>query len=975
MKHLWKVLIVCMLVLTTVFAVSACGDDETDSSSSSTSTGSSSGSGSDSSGDTPGLPTVDVAGVVFRDLTVTYDGTLHKLSGILGKPARTEVRYEYYDAEGNLLEGEGATEPGVYTVKAILSQQGLQDGIVEATLTIEEAWTVSYEGLEGAEIPRGNPLYYSPVSGAFPLADAEREGYKFKGWYTDAAFTNRVTELADDSTGPVTFYAKWLAYLPVPAPYDFAKVTTAPTVLPNIPGYDDQSADSVLFADMSKIGPDFVDDPGNPGATIYGAEATKNTVTTVTTQDGTVVSYWHNPTLYNKETGTADARASQQLSFTQFTNFAEYDAATDKTLVDVTEYDVLEFWMYNANAFPDTRFIIHIVGPADNVTLRTSITLDWTGWKKFSISLDAMYRTGWIYGETKMMSIRFCNTFGDANLQELEDDDVYLYLSNLYLRKVDSTQDTVTPQYPGKDMQIALENMAQLLEGKVDDAAIDTLVAGIDTSSDKYWDVSAWSKSDVQTVYANLASLAAAWNAPASKYYHDEDLLATIGDALNYMYENSKFGQNIVDGGYTIAADPEYADAARNLVTILLTIGDNVSVAQAKILLAPVDYLYPGIVTADLLNSGFIVAGRHLLVQDPASYLTVLSDMTSLITTRGTSVLTGEDAEALTDLILFYAANKGTVYASTAESIADLFDFYFDYYDGMSYKGQVHFGDDTSADELARMTAAMMFVYDQADELDQASFSGALLYYLAQNSAFESAMTAIFKYAVQTELLADIKAAGTARVTEAFSQTYNTLGVVIYKTDSFFIQVTKDGDIQWIGLDDNENGTITATGDLSILGGVATDGAIAFQMSTSGSFSKKNAVIAIGDEVYVLSFNGAGASSNVIDTANGVGVQVGNVQAYVIIGEYAGTEGIEVSAPCAFIIKANEDASYDIVVKNHQGMTGECTIILALPDTPTELIVGDATNTVAEYDGELQAVALTLTFDGNADTVYTLTIK
>ena len=43
------------------------------------------------------------------------------------------------------------------------------------------------------------------------MADpGERSGYVFKGWYDDAVYTNRVTTIANGSTGNISLYAKWV---------------------------------------------------------------------------------------------------------------------------------------------------------------------------------------------------------------------------------------------------------------------------------------------------------------------------------------------------------------------------------------------------------------------------------------------------------------------------------------------------------------------------------------------------------------------------------------------------------------------------------------------------------------------------------------------------------------------------------------------------------------------------------------------
>ena len=41
------------------------------------------------------------------------------------------------------------------------------------------------------------------------MAAATKEGYTFDGWYTDSAFTNKITEISSETIGDVTLYAKF----------------------------------------------------------------------------------------------------------------------------------------------------------------------------------------------------------------------------------------------------------------------------------------------------------------------------------------------------------------------------------------------------------------------------------------------------------------------------------------------------------------------------------------------------------------------------------------------------------------------------------------------------------------------------------------------------------------------------------------------------------------------------------------------
>ena len=74
--------------------------------------------------------------------------------------------------------------------------------------------------LGGGRNSDGNPTACMPGE-RVSLKDPMRTGYRFEGWYTDAAFSKRVTEVPD--TGDVKLYAKWTETgynLPNPAYYD-----------------------------------------------------------------------------------------------------------------------------------------------------------------------------------------------------------------------------------------------------------------------------------------------------------------------------------------------------------------------------------------------------------------------------------------------------------------------------------------------------------------------------------------------------------------------------------------------------------------------------------------------------------------------------------------------------------------------------------------------------------------------------------
>ena len=89
--------------------------------------------------------------------------------------------------------------------------------------------------LDGGSNGEGNPDSYTEGTGVPSFSDASKPGYSFDGWFSDAAFTNKVTSISPEQTGEVTLYAKFtliplptqnLTQTPPPVP------TQTPTLVP-----------------------------------------------------------------------------------------------------------------------------------------------------------------------------------------------------------------------------------------------------------------------------------------------------------------------------------------------------------------------------------------------------------------------------------------------------------------------------------------------------------------------------------------------------------------------------------------------------------------------------------------------------------------------------------------------------------------------------------------------------------------------
>ena len=79
-------------------------------------------------------------------------------------------------------------------------------------LTLTAQWTpigyeIKYHNVTGAT--NDNPSAYTIESEIITLLDANKVGYTFLGWYTDAMFENSIAEIPTGTTGILNLYAKW----------------------------------------------------------------------------------------------------------------------------------------------------------------------------------------------------------------------------------------------------------------------------------------------------------------------------------------------------------------------------------------------------------------------------------------------------------------------------------------------------------------------------------------------------------------------------------------------------------------------------------------------------------------------------------------------------------------------------------------------------------------------------------------------
>lgn len=96
-----------------------------------------------------------------------------------------------------------------YKEKACIDKWFGKDWVVYPKVT-PVTYTVSYK-LNGGENAEGNISEYTIKDSTFQLLDPVRDDYDFQGWYTDAAFRNKIDSIDPSGCKNLVLYAKWSA--------------------------------------------------------------------------------------------------------------------------------------------------------------------------------------------------------------------------------------------------------------------------------------------------------------------------------------------------------------------------------------------------------------------------------------------------------------------------------------------------------------------------------------------------------------------------------------------------------------------------------------------------------------------------------------------------------------------------------------------------------------------------------------------
>lgn len=107
---------------------------------------------------------------------------------------------------------EGYVFGGWYKEAACKNVYNFKSEVTE-NVTLYAKWTpVVYKilyNLGGGTNDADNPSSYTIETSSIVLKAPVKEGYEFKGWFYDGAYTNKAAQITQGSTGDKTLYAKW----------------------------------------------------------------------------------------------------------------------------------------------------------------------------------------------------------------------------------------------------------------------------------------------------------------------------------------------------------------------------------------------------------------------------------------------------------------------------------------------------------------------------------------------------------------------------------------------------------------------------------------------------------------------------------------------------------------------------------------------------------------------------------------------
>lgn len=191
----------------------------------------------------------------YINYTITYD--LQGGSGAHGNPTSYTYITPTITLDQLIDQGDfgrtGYTFVGWFTAATGGTQVTTIPQYSTGNITLYARWSIINYSiayvLNGGTNAAGNPATYNIESATITFADPTRTGYTFGGWYTEAAFTNSITQIVSGSTGGITIYAKW-----TPITYTITYVLDGGTNSVNNPGTYTIETATITLENATKSG-------------------------------------------------------------------------------------------------------------------------------------------------------------------------------------------------------------------------------------------------------------------------------------------------------------------------------------------------------------------------------------------------------------------------------------------------------------------------------------------------------------------------------------------------------------------------------------------------------------------------------------------------------------------------------------------------------------------------------------------------
>lgn len=925
MKHIWKVLLLALLVLAMTLGAVACGKNDDPGNTEPPADTKNPG------GETPPTPVLGQIDLTWVKLggasnliTRNYDGNYFIITEsnehnyLKGNPTpeKVEHRFEYWNADNTELVADGDTgvkEAGTYTIRAIYYDPNKQwsDNYVTATLIISKTEKVVYHMPDGAVKEETNPETYSLsdlakeenglLLGAATLAD-----HAFKGWYSSADHTGEavsaLTMEAYPNGGEIHLWAWFQAYRAYPQPYEYTtNVTTAPTSLPAIPGLEEVQKDAVCLLDMS-VYTDASDATvmglqgfrfGNPTSNLGNQNKKKASIPAGTNGYGLEWTAYH---------PTDDG---------QYHSIMQFNSPTS-TGYHLKDFNMLEFWVYSANATDQVFTVFIITGGVNNKSMTFDVALNYSGWKKFTVfmpgsSVDMNAMAGI---EDTITEFRFLGQPSselrsqNANLATEDKKDVtnFIFFSNFYITSYDndfakSTRGDV------KNLTNTLAALTDLtVSATKSDAEIATILSNValdengtailNTATNVFTDFSALTDAaSYKAVYERLFWMAEAWNDKSSTYYRSEELLDAVVAGMNYM----AVGSHALVANLPALTD-DMTDCCLYIADIMNILGDNLSEIHAQSWGAIALAYYPSSLgyAADAFNSAYIYTSVNLGLRNVRETITGLAQFNHIFTS-GELLVTSQDVNLsrYTSLIAALDKNLTTSIIGTT-FFQGMFEWFYECVDAFTVDGMLP--NALSGCDLVPALRAMFLLYPKADAATQNMFASYVKLYLAKDANLKSRLSAAQYYDLEGEVLAAIEQNTVTAATPSVNACYvfEKIGCAIYKTETSYLYISPKGVIA-SGIDAS---AVSGTPANETFCGLAANGMLCILRGTQAIMVSDNAL-----EVK--------AADNAV---------FGNdsYKAAIMDGRVSGDTLLdEVSAPIIIIAAKNADGSLTFTVYNY----------------------------------------------------------